>query len=77
MSSDQRRNIVAVLGRDAEHVADDRHRKRRGDVADEVAFAALADRVDDRVAQLPGSSDSLPRTRCGVKPRFTSLRRLQ
>ncbi len=44
--------VVAVLGRDAEHVADQDHRERRGDVADEVAFAALADLVDDRVRDL-------------------------
>ena len=42
--------VVAVFGRDAEHVADQDHRQRRGDVADEVALALLADAVDDRVA---------------------------
>ena len=42
--------VVAVFGRDAEHVADQHHRERRGDVAHEVALAALAHPVDDRVA---------------------------
>ena len=36
--------IVAVFGGDAEHVADQHHRERRGDVADEVALALLAHR---------------------------------
>ena len=34
--------VGAVLGRDAEHVADHDHRQRGGDVADEVALAPLA-----------------------------------
>ena len=42
--------VAAVLGLDAEHVADQDHRQRRGDVVHEVALAALAHRVDDRVA---------------------------
>ena len=42
--------VVAVFGRDAEHVADQHHRERRGDVAHEVALAPLAHPVDDRVA---------------------------
>ena len=46
---------VAVFRRDAEQVADHDHRQRRRDVAHEVALAALAHRVDDRVA---GPSDS-------------------
>ena len=41
--------IVAVFGCDAEHVADQDHRERRGDVAHEIALALLADLVDDRV----------------------------
>ena len=44
--------VVAILGRDAEHVADQDHRQRRRDVADEVALAALAHLVDDRVADV-------------------------
>ena len=42
---------LALLRTHAEHVADDRHRQRRGEVPDEVALAALAHRVDQRVAQ--------------------------
>ena len=40
------------MGRDAEHVADDDHRQRCCDVAYEVALAAFAHCVDDRVARL-------------------------
>ena len=42
---------LALLGTHPEHVADDRHRQRRGEIPDEVALAALAHRVDQRVAQ--------------------------
>ena len=44
--------LVALFGQHAEHVTDDRHRQRRGDVADEVALAALTHRVDQRVTQV-------------------------
>ena len=69
--------IVAVLGRDAEHVADHDHRQRRREVADEVALAALAHAVDDGRRTCRAISCSLSRTRSGVKPRLTSLRRFQ
>ena len=42
---------LAFLGTHPEHVADDRHRQGRGEVPDEVALAAFAHRVDQRVAQ--------------------------
>jgi hypothetical protein len=41
---------VAVLGLDAEEVADHDHRQVRGDVVHEVALAAGRDRVDELVA---------------------------
>ena len=40
----------AVRGGDAEHVADDDQRQRCGEVVPEVALPALADRVDQLVA---------------------------
>ena len=43
--------VGAVVGRDAEHVADDDHRQRRGEVVPEVALAAFADGVDQFVAE--------------------------
>ena len=42
--------VVAILGRHTEHVADHDHRQGGGDLADEVGRARLADPVDDRVA---------------------------
>src|SRR5690606_3836654 len=42
--------LLAVLGREAEGVADHDERQLRGQVGDEVALAALADGVDDLVA---------------------------
>ena len=50
ISSDQSQQRGAVLRRDAEHVADDDQRQRRGEVVPEVALASLADRVDQLVA---------------------------
>ena len=39
---------LAFLGTHTEHVPDDRHRQRRGQVPDEVALATFADGVDQR-----------------------------
>ena len=41
----------AVLRQHPEHVADHGHRQRRGEIADEVALAAFAHRIDEGVAQ--------------------------
>ena len=71
---------AALLGQHTEHVADHRHRQRGGDVADEVALTALADRVDQRVAQRvdgrllvlhalagePGVDQLAPQQVCGI-----------
>ena len=40
-----------ILRQNPEHVADDGHRQRRGEVVDEVALAAFAHRIDECVAQ--------------------------
>ncbi len=41
---------LPFLRSNPEHVADDRHRQRCGEIPDEVAFASLAHRVDQHVA---------------------------
>ena len=42
---------AAILGQHAEHVPDQRHRQRGGDIADEVTLAPLADGIDQCIAQ--------------------------
>ena len=69
--------VVAVLGRHAEHVADHDHRQRRGEVAHEVALAPLAHPIDERVARCRGAPPRCRARGVGVKPRLTSLRRFQ
>ena len=59
----------------AERVADHDHRQVGGDLVDEVALAPLDDGVDDLVCTPGGRAARLSRTRRGVKPLFTSLRR--
>lgn len=48
---------VALLRPDPEHVADDRHRERGGQLGDEVAFPLLAHRVDQLIADLADPAD--------------------
>ena len=50
-SSDHFEEHLAFLRTHTEHVPDHRHRQRRGEVPDEIALAAFAHRVDQRVAQ--------------------------
>ena len=66
-----------MLGADAQGVADHDHRQVGGDVVDEVGLALLAHRVEDLGAGLRDTAGSLSRTRRGVKPLLTSIRRLR
>lgn len=65
---------LAVARREPEGVADHDQRELGGQVGDEVAFAALADPVDDLVAE-PFEVGPPAATRRGVNPALTSLRR--
>ena len=70
----------AILRQHPEHVADDGHRQRRGEVANEIALAAFAHRIDERVAQRvdtgsligyplagePGVHKLAPKQMCGI-----------